>query len=95
MLFSADVDGQLEVASCTSMEVKDETRACDNMFDGSLSRNVKDGVCMVTKSNYKGWAEVKLAQTSVVKKNVLLSKGNGKQCCEFFFTFLFDSLTSL
>ena len=92
MFFSADVAGQLEVASCTSMEVKDETRACDNMFDGSLSQDVKDGACMVTKSNYKGWAEVKLAQTSVVKKIVLLSKGIGKQSPENFSTFLFESL---
>jgi len=49
-----------------------------NMFDGSLSRNVKEGVCFVTKSNYKGWVEVKLSHTSEVKKIVLLSKGNGE-----------------
>ena len=89
MLFSADVDGHLEVASCTSMEVKDETRACNNMFDGSLSRDVKNGACMATKSNYKGWAEVKLTQTSVVKKIVLLSKGNGKQFPHFL-NYLFE-----
>ena len=72
-------EGLLEVESCTSMAVKDNTRACTNMFDGSLSRNVKEGACFVTKSTFKGWVEVKLAKTSLVKKIVLLSKGNGKQ----------------
>ena len=67
----------MEIESCDSMEVKDETRHCSNLFDGSLSRNVKDNVCFVTKSNYKGWLEVKLAKTSLVTKVVLLSKANG------------------
>merc|ERR1712064_94193 len=73
----AVTEGLLPVEDCKSMEVKDDTRACKNMFDGSLSRDVKEGVCLVTKSNYKGWLEVILKHTSTVDKIVMLSKGNG------------------
>jgi len=68
---------ELEVASCKSMAVKDKSRACDNMFDNSLSRDVKAGACFVTKSKFKGWVEVKLTKTSKVTQVVILSKGNG------------------
>ena len=74
---SAETAGLLQVASCDSMAVKDITRACNNMFDGSLSSSVKEGSCLVTKSNFKGWLEVKLARTSVVNKLVILPKGDG------------------
>ena len=84
ILFLADTEGQLTVANCTSMAVKDYSRHCSNLFDGSLSRVVKDGLCFVTKSSYKGWLELRLAKTSLVKKIVLLSKGNGTKLFPWF-----------
>jgi len=76
----ADTDGQLELASCTSASVKTQgySAACTNIFDGSLSRDVKEGTCFLTKSSKKGWVEIKLARYYLVTKMVFLSKGNGE-----------------
>lgn len=74
-----DRTDNLEVTECQSIVVKDDTRACDNMFDSSESRNVKEGFCFVSQSSRKGWVEVSLAQTSDVAQVTILSKSSGTE----------------
>lgn len=73
-----DEGGEIGMLACGSIKVKDSSRACDNMFDDSLDRNVKGGSCFVSQSNKRGWVEVMLAETTQVGRVVILSKGNGE-----------------
>ena len=76
-MFSVNAGKALPFQSCESIKVKDKTRQCENVFDGSLSRKVSENLCFVSQSSKSGWIEVMLTKTSSVSKIAFIPKGNG------------------
>ena len=69
----------MKVSSCSDSGTKDESRACDNMYDTSI--DTADG-CFITKGSYKTWTELKLESTGTVSGFSLLGRPSGTQCLE-------------
>ena len=90
---------ELKMDSCSSSKVKGDSKSCSNLFDGSLSRDMKGGACFLTNNKPRGWLVVKLKKKETVFQIVLLPTAKGgciHGCLDlitFFPTYLFSLIT--
>merc|ERR1719499_2359251 len=68
--------GIMKIESCSDSGTKDESKACDKMFDESIAPN---GGCYVAKGSYKVWTELKLETPGTITGFSILGKSTGEK----------------